>query len=146
MHPGGKRDGENEHGRCADLAKIVREHLSDDRGDENCHQNCRNGERDIADPHQEIIGKTAKITGHKPGSHADDQGKRHRGDTNDDRYARAVEDSGEHIAPLRIRAEQKGPFTTLLPHRRQFGLPHVERSAVIRILRCDQRRENGGED
>ncbi|ENN88838.1 hypothetical protein RHSP_37710 [Rhizobium freirei PRF 81] len=146
LHPARQRDGKDKHGRRTDLPQAFRQHLPHDRGHQDRNEDGGDGQHDVPDAHQQIVDETTEETGNETGNQADQQRQHDGGHADDDGNARAIQDGRQHIAPLRIGAEEIRHFAAIMPDRRQFRLPHIELRAVIGILRRDQRRQQRRQD
>ena len=115
---------------------------------EDCHQHQRQQQawqrqHDVDDTHDDVINDAAEVTGNQAEYNAHDQ-RQHNNETADQqRQARAVHQTRQHVAAHVIGTQQVRQATAILPRRRR-----EQRIAelVRRIIRCEEVRKHRNQD
>ena len=113
----------------------VAQALPEHRDDRDREQKPRDREHDVHQPHHTRVGEPAEVAGNGTEDEADREPDRDGNDADQERVARAVHDSAEHVAALDVEPEQ------VLPRRRlRLEDPVDEEDVVGRVVRRDPGR------
>ena len=121
----------------------IHDALAQKRQDHECGQNGREGKLQIHQAHDHAIGPPTGIGREQTKRCANQAGNQRGTRTNGQRNPQAVDDARQHIAPLIIRAQQKGEAGTTHRTGLHPAIHDVKFSQIIRVLRRDPRREDG---
>ena len=117
--------------------------LAEHGGDHQRQQDRGEGELEIDDAHDEGFAPAAEIGGGDAERDADGEGDRAGDQPHLQGDAQAVEDGGEQVAPLRVGAEPMGIAAGADMAGRTAGVGQSEIGEVVRVLRRDQRCQQG---
>ncbi len=111
-----------------------------DREDRDGEEDERECQLDVAQAHQDGVGPAPEEPSDKTDHETEGGAKENRPDTDQERVARAVDQSAEEITAEGIGAEWVAPDSAILPDRRFHTAAEVLRQGIVR---CDERRKNG---
>ncbi len=140
LHPTGEGDGQNQNPEGQGVMGIGKQgaaHASNQQGD----QDGREGEHDIAHPHQKGIEPAPHEARQQPQGHADQHRQSDRGQADRQRNARAVHQGGQNIAALVVGSEPKIRIAAFLPCRGQPCVGEFKRGQVKGVVRRNPRRK-----
>ena len=127
--------------RHADRDHDLEEPGAEHRDDPDREQQAGDREHDVRQAHDHAVDDPAEVARDRAEHHADREADRDRDDADQEREARAVEDPRELVAPLLVDPEP------VVGRRARAAAPAEPREiAGARILRCEQRREDGADD
>ena len=111
------------------------------RDDADREQEPGNGEHDVGEAHDHAVDEPADVARDRAEDHSDGEADRDRDDADQQRVAGPVDDARELVSPERVDAEP-------MVERRAGQQLHAEPREILeaRILRREQRREDGDED
>ncbi len=109
-------------------------------------QDRRKRQLQIGDPHDQRLDAPARETGDQP-QHRPQRQRDHRAHgPHAHADAQAVEDGGQDVAALVVRAEQEGHAGAGLLARGEARIEHIQLGQIVRILRRDPRRDDRHDD
>ena len=128
--------------RNDDLAQARAGQCQQDQRD----QDRRKRELDVHQPHDEALCPAALVGGPQAQCQPDGQCHHGAGYPHQHRSPDTVDDGRQHVAALLVRAQHEGQLAVArLFARWQARIHHVENLQVVRILRRDERADDGRE-
>lgn len=129
-----------------DCENNVADAFPEQRKNEERRKDGGKGKLKIDHAHHCRLRLAAGIGGCQAESGADDEGDGRRSKTDDQADPQTVENSGKHVAPLIVRAEQESEAGGRLRSRRHAAIHYVKLHQVVGILRRQHRREDRQQD